>query len=70
MPYVHQRPVDAVAYSPTRAAAATGLRPERITRAVREGHLHAVRVGTKTLILRSQLEAWLLSHGPASRLSA
>lgn len=70
MPYQHVRPVDVVAYSPTRAAAATGLRPEKIQAAIRDGSLRAVRVGVKTLILRSSLEAWLLSYGPASRLSA
>jgi excisionase family DNA binding protein len=67
MPYQHVRPVPVVALSPTSAAAATGLRPERINAAVRSGDIRAVRVGTKTRILVSDLERWLLSHAPASR---
>jgi excisionase family DNA binding protein len=67
MPYQALRPVPVVALSPSRAAASTGLRPERITAAVRAGEIRAVRVGTKTLILVSDLERWLLSHAPASR---
>ncbi len=67
MPYEHVRPVDVVAMSPTAAAASTGLRPERIQAAVRAGEIRAVRVGTKTRILASDLERWLLSHAPASR---
>ncbi len=47
MPYEHVRPVDVVAMSPTAAAASTGLRPERIQAAIRDGSLRAVRVGTK-----------------------
>ena len=67
MPYEHVRPVDVVAMSPTAAAASTGLRPERIQAAMRAGEIRAVRVGTKTRILKSELERWLLSHAPASR---
>jgi len=70
MPYEHVRPVSVVAYSPLSAAAATGLRPERIRAAIRDGSLAAVRVGVKTIIKRSSLEAWLDSHAPASRASA
>jgi excisionase family DNA binding protein len=50
MPYQALRPVPVVALSPSRAAASTGLRPERIQAAVRSGELRAVRVGTKTRI--------------------
>lgn len=67
MPYTHVRPVPVVALSPTQAATATGLRPERIQAAIRDGSLRAVRVGTKTRLLQSDLERWLLSHAPASR---
>ncbi len=70
MPYQALRPVPVVALSPSRAAASTGLRPERISAAVRSGELRAVRVGTKTRILQSELERWLSSHAPASRMSA
>jgi excisionase family DNA binding protein len=69
MAYVHVRPVVAVAMSPSRAAASTGLRQERISAAVRAGEIRAVRVGVKTLILKSELERWLMSHAPASRRS-
>jgi len=67
MPYRHRRPVPVVAYSPTSAAAATELRPERIAAAIRDGSLRAVRVGTKTRIIASDLVEWLRSHAPASR---
>jgi len=67
MPYQHVRPVPVVALSPTQAAASTGLNPERIQAAIRDGSLVAVRVGTKTRVLRSSLERWLLSHAAASR---
>lgn len=67
MPYRHCRLVPAVALSPTQAAASTGLRPERIQAAIRDGSLRAVRVGTKTRVLCSALEAWLDAHPPASR---
>jgi len=63
----HVRPVPVVAMSPNKAAAATGLRPERISAAICEGWLHAHRVGTKTLILTSDLEAWIKSHPSALR---
>jgi excisionase family DNA binding protein len=67
MPYVHQRPVPMIAVSPTQASARTGLRQERISAAVKNGELHAVRVGVKTKILCSELERWIASHAPASR---
>lgn len=67
MPRAHVRPVPVVAYSPNKAATATGLRPERIKSAIAEGWLHAFRVGTKTLILASDLEKWIASHPPSLR---
>lgn len=62
MPRIPVRPVELVAFSTEQAANASGLRQERIAAAVRNGELRAVRVGVKTKILRSDLEAWLLSH--------
>lgn len=67
MPRKHTRPVPMVAYTPAMAAAACSVRPERIREAVRLGYLQAHRVGTKSLILRSQLEEWIASHPPAVR---
>jgi excisionase family DNA binding protein len=67
MPRAYVRPVPVVAMSPNKAAAATGLRLEKISAAVREGWLHTHRVGTKTLILTSDLEAWIKSHPSALR---
>lgn len=70
MPRPHVKPVPLVAMSPNQASTATGLRQERIRAAVRNGELRAVRIGTKTRILKSELERWLLSQAPASRMSA
>jgi excisionase family DNA binding protein len=56
-----------VAYSPSSAAVATGLKLHRIQAAIRDGSLKAVRVGTKTRITRSALEAWLDGHPSATR---
>jgi hypothetical protein len=67
MPRKHKRPVPAIAYSPAKAAAATGLSPERISAAIFCGELDAHRIGVKTLILVSQLEKWILSHPSAVR---
>ena len=67
MPYQHVRPVQPVALSPSRAAAATGLRPERIASAIRNGELRAVRIGTKTRITIQALSEWLESFPPATR---
>jgi excisionase family DNA binding protein len=67
MPYEHDRPVAVIAYSLSGAAAATGLKISRIQAAVRDGSLRAARVGVKTKILRSDIEAWILSHPPATR---
>lgn len=67
MPRKHVRPVPMIAYSPAKAAAACSVRPERIQEAIRLGWLQAFRVGTKTLILASQLEKWIASHPPAFR---
>lgn len=70
MPYQHVRPVPVVALSPLMAATATGLRPEKISAAIRSGDLEAVRIGTKTRITISALERWLESHASAARASA
>jgi excisionase family DNA binding protein len=67
MPRAHVRPVPLVAMSPAKAAASTGLRPERISDAISGGWLPAHRVGTKTLILVSDLEAWIKTHPSALR---
>ena len=70
MPRPHVEPVALVAYSPNQASAATGIRPERISAAVRNGELHAVRVGTKTKISFNSLQDWIDNHDPASRQRA
>ncbi len=67
MPYQHVRPVPVVALSPSKAAASTGLRPERIASAIRSGELHAVRIGTKTRITIFELSRWVDAHAPAMR---
>jgi len=59
-----------VAYSPSSAAIATGLKQHRIQAAIRDGSLKAVRVGVKTRITRTALEAWLDSFPPATRRRA
>jgi excisionase family DNA binding protein len=59
-----------VAYSPSSAAVATGLKLHRIQAAIRDGSLRAVRVGTKTRITRNSLEAWLDAMPSARRASA
>ena len=68
MPRQHAKPVPLVALSPNQASTATGLRPERIAAALRAGEIRAFRVGTKTKILTSELERWVASHDPASRV--
>lgn len=67
MPRKHVRPVQMIAYSPAKAAAACSVRPERISTAIRDGSLQAFRVGTKTLILRTSLESWVACHPPSLR---
>jgi len=59
-----------VAYSPSSAAIATGLKLHKIQAAIRDGSLRAVRVGTKTRITRNSLEAWLDAMPSARRASA
>jgi excisionase family DNA binding protein len=59
-----------VAYSPSSAAVATGLKLHRIQSAIRDGSLRAVRVGTKTRITRASIEAWLDAMPPANRATA
>ena len=56
MPRQHVKPVPLVAVSPNQASTATGLRPERIAAAFRDGEIHAFRVGVKTKILVGELE--------------
>ena len=67
MPRKHVRPVTMIAYTVAKAAAACCMRPERIQEAVRLGYLQTHKIGTKSLILASQLEAWVASHPPAFR---
>ena len=59
-----------IAYSPSSAAVATGLKLHKIQAAIRDGSLKAVRVGTKTRLTRTAIEAWLDSHPSAQRKSA
>jgi excisionase family DNA binding protein len=56
-----------VAYSPSSAAIATDLKLHRIQSAIRSGALKAVRVGVKTRVTRSAIEAWLDTFPAASR---
>jgi excisionase family DNA binding protein len=56
-----------VAYSPSSAAVATGLKLHRIQAAIRDGSLRAVRVGTKTRLTRTSIEAWLDAMPSAKR---
>jgi excisionase family DNA binding protein len=58
-----------VAYSPSSAAVATGLKLYRIQAAIRDGSLRAVRVGTKTRITRTAIETWLDTFPAATRVS-
>ena len=58
-----------VAYSPSSAAIATGLKLHRIQAAIRDGSLRAVRVGTKTRITRSAIESWLDTFPAATRVT-
>lgn len=67
MPYQHLRPVETVAFSITKAAAATGLSHERLARAAREGSLRTHRVGTKTRVTARALADWIESHPRAFR---
>lgn len=67
MPYRHKKAVAPVALSPLKAAAATGLRPERIAAAIRDGELRAHRVGTHTRITVEALNEWIASFPPAFR---
>jgi len=46
MPRPHVKPVPLVAVSPNQASTATGLRPEKISAAIRAGEIRAFRVGT------------------------
>jgi len=67
MPRVHVKPVALIAFSPNQASAATGIRQERISAAVKNGELHATRVGTKTKITFNALQDWIEGHDPATR---
>jgi excisionase family DNA binding protein len=69
MPRQAVKPVPLVCVSPFQASEATGIRQERIARAIRDGELRAYRVGTKSKILVSELERWIASHDPATRES-
>jgi excisionase family DNA binding protein len=70
MPRPHVTPVPLAAYSINQASAATGIRPERLSAAAKNGELHAVRIGTKTRISFNSLQDWIDSHDPASRQRA
>jgi hypothetical protein len=67
MPYQHRKPVEPVAYSLSKAAAATELRIERLTAAIRSGELRSHRIATKTRVTADALRTWIESHPPASR---
>jgi hypothetical protein len=68
MPYEHVRPVPVVAFnSVNRAAASIGIRPERLSDAIRKGLCPAHRVGVKTIVLVRDLEAFVRLHPSATR---
>jgi excisionase family DNA binding protein len=52
-------PVNQLAYSPQEAARVAGLSRGSIFKALREKRLSARKAGTRTLILRADLEAYL-----------
>jgi excisionase family DNA binding protein len=70
MPRALVKPVPLAAYSINQASEATGIRPERLSAAAKNGELHAVRIGTKTKISFNSLQAWIEQHDPASRQRA
>jgi excisionase family DNA binding protein len=51
--------LEQMAYSPLEAARATGQSRGKIFKDIREGKLRAVKSGSRTLILRADLEAYL-----------
>ena len=57
----NQEPASALALSPEVAARLIGLGRTKFFELIREGKLRARKVGRRTLILRSDLEAFLAS---------
>jgi len=55
-----------LAYSPAEAADATGLGQTTIYAMMKDGRLKRVKIGTRTLIPRSSLEALFESDGEAA----
>ena len=51
--------IEQIAYSPNAASKALGIRRERIAAAINAGELRCYRLGTKTRILRTDLEEWV-----------
>jgi len=51
--------VNVIAMSAAEASRATGIRRQAINQAVRDGTLPASQIGRRTVILASDLEAWI-----------
>jgi excisionase family DNA binding protein len=62
--------IELMAYSPQNAAAATGLSRGKIFKDIREKKLRAVKSGSRTLILRADLEAYLADLPPREPVAA
>jgi len=60
---------DLIAYTQREAAIVGNVRRLHIAAAVRDLSLSTHKVGSRTLILRRDLEAWIESHPPAPRKS-
>lgn len=52
-------PVERLAYTPAEAAEAMGMGESTIFKLIREGELTAVRYGTRTLVRKEELAAFL-----------
>jgi excisionase family DNA binding protein len=52
---------DKLAFSPNTASEATGIGRTKIFQAIRDGSLKARKYGSRTVILRDDLLAWLLT---------
>jgi excisionase family DNA binding protein len=58
---------DLLALTAREASVAGNVRRARIDTAIRDGALPTHKIGPRTLILRSDLEAWIKSHPAALR---
>ena len=61
--------LEQLAYSPLEAAKASGQSRSKIFKDIREEKLRAVKSGTRTLILRADLETYLREMPPVKAAS-